>query len=49
VDNGASGVAIGRNIFQADDPQEMTAAVAAILHGNASVEEAVALLQGKGM
>jgi len=29
---GAQGVAIGRNIFQADDPAAMTAAVAALLH-----------------
>jgi DhnA family fructose-bisphosphate aldolase class Ia len=47
IDCGASGVAIGRNIFQADNPQTMTAAVAAIIHGNASVEEAIAVLQGK--
>jgi len=32
VQAGAAGVAIGRNIFQADDPTAMTAAVAAILH-----------------
>ncbi len=29
---GGAGVAIGRNIFQADDPAAMTAAVAALLH-----------------
>jgi class I fructose-bisphosphate aldolase len=29
---GGAGVAIGRNIFQADDPAAMTAAVAAIVH-----------------
>ncbi len=46
VDSGAAGVAIGRNIFQADDPRRMTAAVAAILHGNASVEDAVKILEG---
>ncbi len=45
VDAGGAGVAIGRNIFQADDPVAMTAAVAAILHQNASVEEAMALLE----
>jgi DhnA family fructose-bisphosphate aldolase class Ia len=44
VDAGASGVAIGRNIFQADDPAAMTAAVAAILHQGAGVDEALALL-----
>jgi len=46
LDNGAKGVAIGRNIFQAEDPRAMTAAVAALLHGNASIDEAVKLLQG---
>ncbi len=32
---GAAGVAIGRNIFQAQDPQAMTRSVAQILHGSA--------------
>lgn len=36
VDAGGAGVAIGRNIFQADNPAAMTAAVAAILHEGAS-------------
>jgi fructose-bisphosphate aldolase, class I len=44
IDCGAAGVAIGRNIFQADNPQWMTAAVASILHKNASVEEALSIL-----
>jgi DhnA family fructose-bisphosphate aldolase class Ia len=42
---GGAGVAIGRNIFQADNPAGMTAAVAAILHQHASVDEAMAILQ----
>jgi len=41
---GSVGVAIGRNIFQAEDPAAMTAAVAAILHQDASVDEAMELL-----
>jgi fructose-bisphosphate aldolase/2-amino-3,7-dideoxy-D-threo-hept-6-ulosonate synthase len=45
VDVGAAGVAIGRNIFQADDPAAMTAAVAAVLHQGATVDEAVAMLE----
>lgn len=45
IESGASGVAIGRNIFQAENPQAMTAAVAAIVHGNASLDEAMAILQ----
>jgi DhnA family fructose-bisphosphate aldolase class Ia len=44
VDARANGVAIGRNIFQADDPAAMTAAVAAVLHEGAGVDEALALL-----
>ena len=42
---GGVGVAIGRNIFQADNPAAMTAAVAAILHQNASVDEAIVILK----
>ncbi len=44
VDAGAAGVAIGRNIFQADDPAAMTAALSAIIHRDASVEQALAIL-----
>jgi DhnA family fructose-bisphosphate aldolase class Ia len=46
VSAGGAGVAIGRNIFQAEDPAAMTAAVAAILHQDASVEEAMTILSG---
>jgi len=45
LDVDAMGVAIGRNIFQADDPQAMTAAVAALIHGNASIDDAMAILE----
>jgi fructose-bisphosphate aldolase, class I len=44
IDAGAQGVAIGRNIFQADDPVAMTAAVAALLHDGASVDAAMEIL-----
>ena len=44
LDAGAVGVAIGRNIFQADNPAAMTAAVAALLHHDASVDEAMEML-----
>jgi len=37
---GAAGVAFGRNIFQHRNPTAMTRAIARIIHGNASVEEA---------
>lgn len=46
VGAGGAGVAIGRNIFQADAPQRMTAAVAAIVHGGASIDQALAILGG---
>jgi fructose-bisphosphate aldolase, class I len=44
--SGGAGVAIGRNIFQAENPAAMTAAVAALLHRDAPVDEAVAILAG---
>lgn len=46
LDVGAKGVAIGRNIFQADDPEAMTAAVAALIHRDISVDEAMKILKG---
>lgn len=45
VNAGAAGVAVGRNIFQADDPTAMTAAIRAIVHDNAATDEAMALLR----
>ncbi len=42
---GAAGVAIGRNIFQAERPAAMTAAVAALVHGGATVDDALRLLE----
>lgn len=46
LDVGAKGVAIGRNIFQADDPEAMTAAVAALIHDDASIDAAMKMLKG---
>lgn len=43
---GAAGVAIGRNVFQADDPQRMAAAIAALVHDGTPVDGALALLNG---
>lgn len=37
---GSSGIAIGRNIFQADDPGAVVKALNAILHHNSNVDEA---------
>lgn len=45
LDVGAKGVAIGRNIFQAENPTIMTAAVAALIHENVSVDAAMAILE----
>ena len=43
LDAGARGVAIGRNVFQADDPTAMTRAIVALVHGGATVDDALAL------
>jgi DhnA family fructose-bisphosphate aldolase class Ia len=47
MEAGAAGATIGRNIFQADDPQAMTAALSAIIHADASVDEALAILRSE--
>jgi DhnA family fructose-bisphosphate aldolase class Ia len=44
VDAGGCGVAVGRNIWQALDTTRMTAAVAAIIHHGASVDDAMKLI-----
>ncbi len=41
LDTGAAGVTMGRNIWESDDPQAMTAALAAMIHEDASVEAAL--------
>lgn len=46
VDAGAAGVAMGRNVFQSDNPTAMTRAVVAVVHDDASVEDALAILAG---
>lgn len=46
LDVGAKGVAIGRNIFQADNPRAMVAAIAALIHENVSIDEAMKILNG---
>jgi len=47
ISHGAVGVDMGRNIFQSEDPVAMIQAVRAIVHKNASVEEAHALFEEK--
>jgi DhnA family fructose-bisphosphate aldolase class Ia len=44
MDAGAAGATIGRNIFEVDDPEAMTTALSAIIHADASVEQALAML-----
>jgi DhnA family fructose-bisphosphate aldolase class Ia len=46
MDAGASGVVFGRNVFQADDPARMVAALCEVVHAGASVEGAASLLAG---
>lgn len=43
---GSSGLSIGRNIFQHDNPALMVRALCAIVHKNASVESALKILGG---
>lgn len=45
MDAGAAGATVGRNIWKADDPQGMTAALRAIIHEDVSVENALRLLR----
>lgn len=45
VDAGAKGVAIGRNIFQCENPTAMTRAIVAVVHDDASVEAALDIIR----
>ncbi|MBI4363070.1 MAG: class I fructose-bisphosphate aldolase family protein [Euryarchaeota archaeon] len=47
MDAGAKGASIGRNIFQHPDPRAMTAAIAALVHQNVSVKEALKILKNR--
>jgi fructose-bisphosphate aldolase/2-amino-3,7-dideoxy-D-threo-hept-6-ulosonate synthase len=47
MDAGAKGVAIGRNVFQHDDPKRMTEAICRIVHDGGSVEDGLDVLSGK--
>lgn len=44
ITGGARGVAIGRNVFQANNPTKMTRAISMVVHEYASAEEALKLL-----
>ena len=43
---GARGVSIGRNAFQHETPERIVAAIVAIVHKNASLDDALAVLRG---
>jgi fructose-bisphosphate aldolase/2-amino-3,7-dideoxy-D-threo-hept-6-ulosonate synthase len=43
MDAGAAGVSMGRSIFQHDDPEAITRAVAAVVHDDVSADEAAEL------
>ena len=45
IDAGAAGVDMGRNIFQSDNPVGMIKAVRAIVHENATLDDAWSVLQ----
>ncbi len=45
LDQGAAGIVYGRNIIQHDNPAGMTRALMAMLHDDASVEQAAAILK----
>ncbi len=44
---GGAGVAIGRNVFQCENPTAMTAAIVAIVHGGVSVDVASSIATGE--
>ncbi len=46
MDSGASGVVVGRNIFQHPDPRSMTKAVIAVVHEDLEPEEAAKRVSG---
>jgi DhnA family fructose-bisphosphate aldolase class Ia len=43
INGGARGVAIGRNIFQAEDPTLITRRICAVVHDGMSAEEAIGI------
>lgn len=49
IDAGGSGVSIGRNIFQHQDPTRMVGAISMIVHEEATVEQALAFLGSQSL
>jgi DhnA family fructose-bisphosphate aldolase class Ia len=48
LDAGASGIVYGRNVIQHETPAGITAALMAVLHEGASVDDALTLVKGSG-
>jgi len=48
MDAGASGTSIGRNVFQHHNPTKIVSALCMIVHGGATVDEALEYLGGSG-
>jgi predicted phospho-2-dehydro-3-deoxyheptonate aldolase len=46
LDAGAAGVSIGRNAFQHETPDKILRAIGGIVHENASLDDALAILEG---
>ncbi len=46
MDAGAAGTSIGRNVFQHENPSRIVSALSAMVHGDASVDEAMEVLTG---
>jgi fructose-bisphosphate aldolase/2-amino-3,7-dideoxy-D-threo-hept-6-ulosonate synthase len=44
IEAGGAGVAMGRNVFQAEDPVKMVRAISMLVHQGAGVEEALRVL-----
>ena len=44
LDQGGSGIAMGRNVWGSDRPDRMVAALAALIHDDASVDDAMDIL-----
>jgi len=44
---GCAGLSIGRNVFQHRDPKGMARALVAIVHDNATVDDALSMIGGK--
>ena len=45
IEAGGSGVSIGRNVFQHENPTQMVKAMAAIILDNGSVDDALKILK----